>query len=209
MKSGKCLALFILLFAVVLAIPKEANAVVDLRLNYGLLVSNTNLDALCTACGGSVPSIVPTYGLGADVVVNLPIPLMPGIGLRYEDMGLTTSGNGIDIKESYTRTSLLLNYHIIDTLIYLGPIVTWGLSHSTSLKATENGTVKADYTGGSQTSFSLGLEGGAHLAGFIVGGEIGYMDFRWKDARDSTGNNSTQDINMSGTYLKLAVGYSF
>lgn len=45
--------------------------------------------------------------------------------------------------------------------------------------------------------------------GIIVGGELGYMDFRWKNARDSTGNAPTQDINMSGTYLKLAVGYSF
>ncbi len=202
-------ALFVLVASTVAGFSQEAKALVDLRLNYGLLVSNTDLGPLCPTCGGSAPSVVPTYGLGADVVVNLPIPLVPGFGLRYEDMGLTANGNGVEFKEKYTRTSLLLNYHIIDTLIYLGPIVTYGLSHSVSMKATENGAVKSDFGGGSQTSYSLGLEGGVHLAGAIIGGEIGYMDFRWKNAVDSTGNASTQDINMSGTYLKLAVGYSF
>ncbi|MDG0815666.1 hypothetical protein [Bdellovibrio svalbardensis] len=205
----KIFALIAIVTSTVAGLPQEAKALVDLRLNYGLLGSNTDLGPLCPTCGGSVPSIVPTYGLGADVVVSLPIPLVPNFGLRYEDMGLTASGSGVDIKEKYTRTSLLLSYHIIDTLIYLGPIVTYGLSHSVSLKATENGTVKSDFGGGTQTSYSIGLEGGTHLAGVIVGGEIGYMDFRWKNAVDSTGNVSTQDINMSGTYLKIAVGYSF
>ncbi|HEX7672970.1 MAG TPA: hypothetical protein VF412_02295 [Bdellovibrio sp.] len=193
----------------VLVSSQEANALVDLRLNYGLLVSNTDLNALCPTCGGSIPSIVPTYGLGGDIVVNLPIPLVPGFGLRYENLGLTASGNGIDFKASSSRTSLLLNYHLIDTLIYLGPIATYGLSHSVSMKATQNGTDQADFGGGSQTSFSLGLEGGVHLAEFIVGGEVGYLDYRWKNAKDSTGNAGTQDINLSGAYLKFAVGYSF
>lgn len=205
----KIFALIAITISTVAGFSQEAHALVDLRLNYGLLVSNTDLSPLCPSCGGSAPSIVPTYGLGADVVVNLPLPLLPGFGLRYEDMGLTASGNGVEFKEKYTRTALLLNYHIIDTLIYLGPIVTYGVSHSVSMKATESGTVKADFGGGSQTSYSLGLEGGVHLAGLIVGGEVGYMDFRWKNAVDATGNAPTQDINMSGTYLKLAVGYSF
>lgn len=205
------LFILITLISTLLLTSQDANALIDVRLNYGLTVSNTDLQPLCPTCSGSVPSIVPTYGLGADVILNLPLPLplLPGIGLRYEDMGLTASGNGLDFKEHYTRTALILNWHIIDTLIYLGPIVSYGLTHSVSMKATDTGVTKGDFSGGSQTSYSLGLEGGIKLAGFILGGEAGYLDFRWKNAKDSIGNAATQDINMSGTYLKLAAGYSF
>ncbi|HWU44607.1 MAG TPA: hypothetical protein VN132_14245 [Bdellovibrio sp.] len=199
----------LLALSVFLFVSPAAFALVDLRLNYGVLASNTDLTPLCPSCTGSAPSIVPTYGLGVDVIVNLPMPFVPGFGVRYEDMGLTASGNGVDFKEHYTRTSLLLNYHILDEFIYLGPIVTYGLTHSVSLKGTEGGVNKADFSGGSQTSFSIGIESGVHLAGFIVGGELGYMDFRWNSAKDSTGNAPTQNINLSGAYLKFAAGYSF
>lgn len=134
-------ALLLVTTFAVTGLSQEAKALVDLRLNYGLLVSNTDLNPLCPTCSGAAPSIVPTYGLGADVVVNLPIPFVPGFGLRYEDMGLTASGNGVDFKEKYTRTSLLVNYHLLDNFVYLGPVVTYGLSHSVSLKAAESGRI--------------------------------------------------------------------
>lgn len=186
-----------------------ANALIDLRLGYGLLASTTDLGSLCTSCSASAPAIVPTYGLGADVLVTLPLPLIPGIGIRYENMGLTASNGGLDIKSEYTRTALIVNWRPLNNFIYLGPIFTYGLSHSTSIKATEGGTVKADYASDSVTSYSAGVEAGVSLLGFTVGAEAGYIDMKWKDAKDSSPSNApTQNINMSGTYAKILLGIS-
>ncbi|XGC80153.1 hypothetical protein ACES2L_12555 [Bdellovibrio bacteriovorus] len=199
---ARFLTSFLLLFCF------QAQALVEARVSYGLNLPTTNLGPLCSVCTGEVPSIVPTHGLGGDVIFTLPVPLVPGIGLRYESMGLSASSSGIEIDAAYTRTALLFNWRPIDTLLYFGPIFSYGISHTTSLKAVENGTTRVDYSADSSTSYSAGLEGGFRLTGFQVGAEIGYLDFKWKDAKDKTGNAATQDINMSGTYTKIVVGIS-
>nr|WP_295900560.1 hypothetical protein [uncultured Bdellovibrio sp.] len=186
----------------------QAHALFEARVSYGLLATNADLGPLCPTCSAPAPSIVPTYGLGADAILTLPIPLIPGVGIRYENMGLTASSGGVDFKADYTRTALILNWRPIDNFIYLGPILTYGISHTTKLKAEDGGVKKADFSADSVKSYSVGLEGGLKLIGFSVGAEIGYLDFRWNDAKDSTGNAPTQDINMSGTYAKFILGFS-
>lgn len=181
-----------------------AQALIEAKLTYGLLAANPDLTQLY---GGttSTPSVTPTYGLGADLLVKL--PLVPvGFGLRYENMGLTASNSGLEFKAEYTRTALLLNYRLIDTVLHLGPIFSYGLSHNTKIKATENGTTRSDFSSNSVSSYSIGLEVGVQLISFLVGAEVGYQDFRWKNAHDSTGNFSDRDINMSGTYGKVMIG---
>lgn len=185
-----------------------AYALIDARLSYGVLASATDLGALCPTCSTSAPAIVPTYGLGADVIVTLPLPLIPGVGIRYENMGLTASNSGLDFKAEYTRTALMLTWRPLNNFIYLGPTFTYGLSHSTSIKATEGGVEKANFSSSSVSSYSAGLEAGVNLFGFTAGAEAGYIDMRWKDATDSTGNAPAQDINMSGTYAKILLGIS-
>lgn len=198
------------LFITSILLSSPAHALVDLRLSYGLLASGTDLAALCPSpiCTGTPPGIVPTYGLGADAIVTLPIPLIPGVGLRYENMGLTASNSGLDFKAEYTRTALILNWRPLNNFIYLGPIFTYGLSHSTSLKATEGGVSRVDFSSNSVSSYSAGLEAGVSLLGFTIGAEAGYLDMKWKDAVDAAGNVATQDINMSGTYAKILLGIS-
>ncbi|UOF01152.1 hypothetical protein [Bdellovibrio reynosensis] len=191
-----------------LAFSKPAVALVEARVSYGLLATTADLGPLCPTCTADAPAIVPTIGLGADVIVTLPVPLVPGIGLRYEKMGLSASSNGVEFDAEYTRTAILFNWRPIDTILYLGPIFSYGISHSTSLKAVENGTTRADFSADSVTSYSAGLEAGIKLIGFQVGAELGYMDFQWKDAKDKAGNAPIQDINMSGTYTKILVGIS-
>lgn len=185
---------------------QKAHALFDARLTYGLLASKPDLTALYTGASSNLPTVTPTYGLGADVIV-MP-PLFPiGFGLRYENMGVDASSNGLEFKGNYTRTSLLLNYRLIDTLIYLGPIFSYGLSHSGSLKLVQNGTNQSDFSSNSMSSYSIGVEAGVKLIGFRVGAEVGYEDFRWNSATDSTGNiTSSQNINMSGSYAKVMVG---
>lgn len=199
---------FFFLAIVSVLLSSQAHALFEARVSYGLLATNADLSPLCPTCSADAPSIVPTYGLGADAILTLPIPLIPGVGLRYENMGLTAGAGGVDFKADYTRTALILNWRPIDSFLYLGPILTYGISHSTKLTATDGGTKKADFSADSVSSYSVGLEAGLKLIGFSVGAEVGYLDFRWNDAEDSTGNAPTQDINMSGTYAKIILGFS-
>lgn len=198
--------LLVLASALTTLLSTQAHAIFDLKLTYGLLGSNPGFSNLYNG-STSVPSIVPTYGLGADAVVHL--PLMPfGFGLRYEDMGLSATSGSLEFKADYKRTAVLVNYRLIDTLIYLGPIFTYGISHSSNnIKATENGTQVSNFTAGSASSYSIGVEAGVKLVVFSVGAEVGYEDMRWKDAKDSTGTLSNRDINMSGTYAKVMLGF--
>lgn len=182
-----------------------AHAIFEARLTYGLLASKPDLSPLFTG-SPSLPTVAPTYGLGADAIVSP--PLFPiGFGIRYENMGVEASASGIEFKANYTRTALLLNYRLIDTLLFLGPILSYGMSHSGEVKAIQNGTETGVFSSNKISSYSIGLEAGVKLIGFHLGAELGYQDFRWKDATDSTGNVSAQDINMSGSYAKVLLGF--
>ena len=184
-----------------------AHAIFEARLTYGLLGSQPDLAPLFTAApAGSLPSVAPTYGLGADVIVSPPFfPI--GVGLRYENMGLDATSGAYQFKASYTRTALLVNYRIIDTLMFLGPIFSYGLSHSGELLANQNGIETGHFTSDAISSYSLGLEAGVKLIGFHLGAEAGYTDFRWKNAKNSHNAATSQDINMSGTYAKILLGF--
>lgn len=182
-----------------------AHALFEARLTYGLLASQPDMTSLFPG-QSSVPTVAPTYGLGADAIVSPPFfPI--GLGLRYENMGVNASSGSLEFKANYTRTAVLLNYRIIDTLLFLGPIFSYGLSHSGNIKAINGGTEIANFSSDKISSYSIGLEAGAKLIGFHLGAEAGYQDFRWKDAHDSTNTLANQDLNMSGSYMKVLVGF--
>ncbi len=197
------LFVFTIMTGSLLSVP--AHAVFEARLTYGLLASKPDLGPLFPG-QSSLPAIAPTYGLGADVIISP--PLFPvGFGVRYENMGVNASQSGLEFKANYTRTALLLNYRLIDTLIFLGPIASYGLSHSGEIKAITNSVETANLSSTKISSYSIGLEAGVKLIGFHVGAEAGYEDFRWKEAHDKTGNLADQDINMSGSYVKVLLGF--
>jgi hypothetical protein len=185
----------------------DAQALVEARLTYGLLGSQPNLAALYSGAPASLPTVTPTYGIGADLLISPPL-MSWGAGVRYENMGVSATSGATEFKADYTRTALLLNYRIIDTLLFLGPIASYGLSHSGNIKALQSGTETSNWSSTSISSYSIGLEAGVKLIGFRLGAEAGYEDFRWKGATDSLGSVATaQDINMSGTYAKILVGF--
>lgn len=193
--TGAILSLFFVL---------PAHALIEAKLTYGMLGSNPDLTQVYNS-GSTIPSVTPTYGIGGDLVIGLPmVPI--GFGLRYESMGLKVGSGGLDFNIDSSRTALLLNYRLIDTILHIGPVFTYGLSHSTHLKATENGVTRSDFSSDSPTSWTIGAEVGVQLLSFIVGAELGYEDFRWKNAHDKTGNFTDRDINMSGTYAKVMIG---
>ncbi|MEK6774979.1 MAG: hypothetical protein AABY64_13640 [Bdellovibrionota bacterium] len=192
----------------------SARALFEARLTYGLLGSGPDLTSVYSGTASDVPSIAPNYGLGVDAIFVLPVVGL-GFGARYENLGFKISNNGLEYKTSSTRTALVLNYRLINTLIFLGPIATYGISHSNNMKWTTTSAgpsvgsgVSADLTPETSTSYTVGVEAGIKLLSFLVGAEVGYEDFKWKKMTDSRGAVTTNpDLNMSGTYAKVLFGF--
>jgi hypothetical protein len=199
-----------LLFIGVLALPISSWAIFEARLSYGSLASGQNFSDVCQgscATPSNAPAIVPTFGLGLDALVTLPmIPV--GFGLRTEDMKLKASGTGIDAEVKYNRTAVLLNYRLIDTVVHFGPIASFGISHSGSMSINENGTQVVNLNPSSLSSYSVGLEllvKPLVVVPITVGAEAGYMSFKWGSVTNTV-DSSTKNIDMSGTYLKVFLG---
>ncbi|MFZ3230492.1 MAG: hypothetical protein WA160_09840 [Pseudobdellovibrio sp.] len=193
-----------------LFLPASSWALFEARASYGLLTSKQNLSDICTgscAAATNAPAIVPSYGLGLDAIVKLPlIPI--GFGMRYEKMGFSASTSSIDAKLDYTRTSLLLNYRLIDTIVHFGPIATYGLSHTGSLTMNEGGVAKVDLSPKTISSYSIGLELEVKpliVIPIVVGAELGYMNMQWKDVTNSI-DATTKNVDLSGSYMKIFLG---
>lgn len=187
----------------ILLLSNNSMALVEARLGYGALNSKPNLGGFY---GGDLPGAAPNAGLTLDAIVTIPLVGLGG-GLRYENMNIAYNSSVLDVKNELKRTSLILNYRIINTLIYLGPIFTYGLSHTNEIKLSSNGTDLSKITSDSVSSYSYGIEAGASLIGFLVGAEVGNMQMKYKNARDSINSSQVHDLDMSGTYAKIFVGF--
>ena len=108
-----------------------------------------------------------------------------------------------------TRTSVILSYRLIDTLIYLGPILTYGLNHTNDIKISTGGNTISKISSNKVTSYSLGVEAGVKFLLWSVGLEAGTMGMQYKDATDSYNTALVKDLDMSGAYTKLFVGFGF
>lgn len=198
MKNSWILILCLLAF-------NSAHALFEARLTYGVLGSKPDLASIYNG-SSEVPAVAPNAGIGFDAIFIVPVVGIGG-GLRYENMGFNTSVGSLEYKSQVTRTSLIVNYRLINTLVYLGPIATMGLSHSNNVKWTE-GSTTANFTPDSATSYSVGLEAGVGLLGFILGAEAGYQNMKWTKVTDSSGTfTGTPDLDMSGSYVKVILGF--
>lgn len=185
----------------------NASALVEARVTYGMLASKPDLQQLSFGGMSDIPAAAANYGIGADAIVVLPI-IGLGAGLRYENLGFKFSSNGIDYKSSASRTALLVNYRLINTLLYLGPIFSYGISHSNNITVTYGGST-ADLTPDSSSSYTIGLEGGSKIGGFLLGAELGYENFQWKTLKDKNGTLTTEpNLDMNGTYAKVILGFA-
>lgn len=183
----------------------SANALVEARLTYGALASKPDLATIYNGTT-SVPAVAPNVGVGFDAIFIVPIIGIGG-GLRYENLGFTASSGSLEYKSQATRTSILLNWRLIDTLMYLGPIASIGMTHTNSMKWSE-GANRAEFAPDSSASYTVGLEAGVGLLGFLVGAEAGYQNMKWNRMKDSTGTiTNTPDLDMSGTYFKIILGF--
>lgn len=201
------------LFILLLFHPLSAWALFEVRLTYGSLASQQDLQTICQgscAAPNNAPAIVPTFGMGIDAIVSL--PLIPfGIGLRTEDMKLSAATSGIEADLKFNRTAVLINYRLIDTIVHFGPIASFGLSHSGSMNIKEAGNSVVELSPGALSSYSLGFELKVKpliVIPISIGAEAGYMSFKWGDVTNTI-DSSNKNIDLSGTYLKVLLGLDF
>jgi hypothetical protein len=185
----------------------SSHALVELRVGYGIMASKPDLASVYSTTL-EMPTATPAVGLSTEVLVQIPLVGIGG-GIRNENLGITYDANGIGIENKMTRTALVLNYRLIDTLLYLGPIVTYGVNHSGSMKISANSNTVVDLKPDSITSYSVGLEAGVKLIGFLVGAEAGIIDMRYKNAVDQINTANHADLNMSGSYMRIVAGFGF
>jgi hypothetical protein len=157
------------------------------------------------------PKISSQNYLGADAILML--PLVPfGFGLRYEAAKQDLTEFAEKTEYAIDRTSIVLNYRLINTGIYVGPIATYGISHRLAFAIPTDPEV---ITAGKSQSYSVGLEAGVKLGLFRLGFEAGQMTMIFSDLRDSGGaipNKNGLDINelnFSGSYYKAHFGFGF
>ncbi len=212
------LPLTMLGFLVLFLNSQAAKAIVEIRGGYAInsgvasgFNSNFNNSALCTiaTCKGLMGSA----GLTGDVIFSPPL-LKIGIGARYQSLSSSISlplSSG-DFKYTNNRLAVLVNYRLINTLVYFGPIATYGLSHTTNMNYSIAG-FSADYTPDTNSSYSLGVEGGIKLGLFTVGTELGVLsltsqNFKTKSLATLPVSNNF-DVSMSGPYVNVLVGVAF
>lgn len=184
---------------------QRALAIFDLKVGYGTLASKPDLLGFYTGTA-TMPAALPTVGLTLDAIVTIPVVGIGG-GIRSEDMKISYDSDVLGISNAFKRTALIVNYRFLNTLVYLGPIFTYGLSHTNEAKISSGGTDLSKIKSTKVTSYSAGLEVGASLIGLMAGAEVGYMDMRYKDATDELNTATVKDLNMSGNYVKLFVGF--
>ncbi len=191
-----------LLVSIILGLCSTASALVEVRAGYGILNSKPDLVSFYS---GSFPTAAPNAGLTVDAIVTIPLVGLGG-GLRMENMNIKYDNDTLGIENKLNRTSLIVNYRLLNTLVYLGPIFTMGLNHTNSIKIRAAGSEVSNISSSKVTSYTAGLEGGASLLGFMVGAEVGTMNMKYNDAKDSV-SNVVHDLDMSGNYMKIFVGF--
>jgi hypothetical protein len=152
-------------------------------------------------------SLAGLLAYGADVIVSPPL-IGVGFGLRYEAAGQKVEGGGASIDLKATRVAAVVNYRLIETGIFLGPIATVGLTHSLNLTAngSSNGTT---IDGTNATSYSLGAEGGVNLLGLVLGAEVGYQSWIVNDIKSGGSAIANTKADLSGIYARALVGFGF
>ncbi len=187
-----------------------AQALIEVKGGYSQFAVNPS--ALNSAFAAA-PAITQLQALSIDVIGN--VPLMPvGLGVRYEGLkrneGAGTNGSEVDWK----RTSILVNKRFIDTLVYLGPIITISVASDFKYRSTIAG-VATDYKTDSQLTATVGVEAGLKLLIFRIGAEAGYLYAPMGELKTAAGtpvlDSSGQKLkfDMSGTYVRILAGFGF
>lgn len=195
----------------------SAQALIEVRAGYHLQQGdpkdyNSFVNDSCSGCGTKVSQI---GGLGFDIMAK--IPLIPiGFGIRSDTLQQSLDYSGVaKLTQTFMATSLVLNYRIIDTLAYIGPIVAYGISNKSTLKSEILGTEVYSGTAGKASSYTAGVEGGFKLGLMRLGAEVGYGNYLADEITNSadqvlsSGSTTAEKIDFTGSYVRIQLGVGF
>ena len=164
----------------------ESHAIVQIRGHYGFGQTEGRYTVESPSSS--------TFGL--DAIVSL--PLIPFVfGGRYESFNSKEETPSLgEEKVTLSRISGLVGYRLLDTLMYVGALGTFGLIHDGDIEIAGVSTdLEMDF------SASVAAEAGVKLNSFIIGAELGYFLGRDKDQGDN--------YDFNGVYGKVHLGYDF
>lgn len=167
----------------------------------------------------NIPSGLKLNGLtlvGFDVLANPQGLNGFGFGLRFDNF----SKNKKDASDVYSFNSAilsaLLNYRIVNSGNYYGPIVGIGMAHNSEIESKINSPSSTTYIAQNNMSYSLGAEGGWHIGHLALGGEVGYMSLKAKNFKSETetylvnsNNGNLKNADFSGIYYRFQIGMRF
>lgn len=195
LKTSKWLGLSILFLGVT-----ARAGLLEIRAGVGMNAADPK--DLNTAINSGLDSnSIDNYNL--DVYLNLPaIPL--GVGLRNEWMKGEASIGADAWDIDANNLTVLVDWRLIDSVVYVGPLVTIGAPFGDILASSggnsDKATLKMD-----QLSYGIAAEAGIKIGSLILGAEAGYQSVKLK-----AGSGSSQvDVDLSGVYGKAMVGLSF
>lgn len=202
----------ILLSVFILSSVNIASAgILEIRGGIGMTSTDaSSFDGNLQAAGANGLNTDDIQSYNLDLFLNIPV-LPIGVGLRYEqasqDESVSVSGSSAKFDLDVQNISLLIDWRIIDTLFYVGPLVSIGLPSAdldfNNGQSLQNFSKSLD---GENLSYSLAAEAGVHIKNFIVGAEAGYQSLELESPNTPNFNSA---IDLSGFYGKLLVGLSF
>jgi hypothetical protein len=183
----------LLIIFALFAFTAPAQALFEVRAGYGV---NTPADE-DTGAGADLSTM---SGFNLDAIIEP--PLIPfGFGLRYETMGFDVEAGNASFESDMERISLLVNYRLINTLLYVGAIGTIGFANDVTVDYSNQ--ISGDYS--ADLTYSLGAEAGVSLGIIQVGAELGYNFATY----ETTNNAVPSEIDFDGVYAKALVGFGF
>lgn len=192
-----------------------SHALIELRGAVALLNANpSELHAFTSEAFPSSPKPARMNGVAVDVIATLPI--MPvGVGARLETFKGSDTAVGTEAGVEWKRISVLLNKRFVDRGVYLGPVLTVGISNDFKYRTGPVGSTQ-EFRAKDPFSASIGIEAGVSLFVIKLGGEVGYLhapvgNLKNADtlAEPTLASGEKVKADMSGTYARATLGLSF
>jgi len=188
--------------------PSLNAGLIDLRVGAGLSAANPKgFENRVNNLSGTDLSAKSFDTYNADLIFHLPVIPMT-LGVRYEQASQKKSGPSSDWKLDVNDLALLVDLRLINSKIYLGPIVSIGYPWA-DLKFNNSGSSESHHLNSQQLSYSGGAEAGVYLGPFLIGAEAGYKSIHLKGSGSSSGNTVNANVDLDGFYGKALIGLTF
>lgn len=202
-------------FAFVISASSTSLALLELRGAVSLLNANpSELHGFMSESFSTSPKLSRLQGVSFDAIATF--QTMPvGVGARLETFKGNDSGVGTETEIDWKRVSILLNKRFVDRSVYLGPIITVGISNDLKFRTGSVGSTQ-EFRAKDPFSASIGVEAGLSLFFLKLGGEVGYLHAPLGNLKNAEtlveptlASGEKVKTDMSGTYARATVGLSF